>query len=132
MDLNFRKAARQWRSSSKARAAKLGRELTLPSIDDIESYLRNLPLRCLYCDKKLIKPQMDHKISLSRGGSAETSNLALTCKPCNQGKGPLHESEWLSLLSFLSTWEDQGAAGSLLVRLRGGFWCYRPVKKFDY
>ena len=128
MDLNFRRMARAWRSGSKARAAKRGRAIELPTIDQVEEYLRNQPLRCAYCDKKLTRPQMDHRISLDRGGTADTSNLAFCCKPCNSSKGPLNENEWRALLSFLSTWEDQGAAGSLLSRLRGAFWCYRPVK----
>jgi 5-methylcytosine-specific restriction endonuclease McrA len=127
--VDFRSMARRWRSGSKARALKLGRMIDLPSIDEVFDHLCSLPvpLRCSYCDVRIYRPQMDHRISLSRGGSAETSNLALTCKPCNLAKGPLNEVEWRSLLSFLDTWEDAGAAKSLLSRLRGAFWCYKPA-----
>jgi hypothetical protein len=127
--------ARAWRAGSKARAAKLGCvNITLPSIDEVEAHLRAQPLRCLYCDRRLTatgagKPQMDHKQSLSRGGTAGTDNLGLCCKACNSAKGPLNSDEYLSLLSFLSTWEDQDAAKSLLSRLRGAYWCYRGSPK---
>ena len=70
---------------------------------------------------------MDHKVPLSRGGSAGLENLGLACAVCDNAKGPLLESEYASLLALLATW-DAGAAQSLLIRLRGGYWRYPPVK----
>jgi hypothetical protein len=63
---------------------------------------------------------------VSRGGGAGTHNLRLTCHACNSAKGVLTESEFRGLLLLLDTW-DPGAAKSLLTRLKGGFWCYRPT-----
>jgi hypothetical protein len=71
---------------------------------------------------------MDHRIPLSRGGGAGLGNLGLACAVCDNAKGPLLESEYASLLALLASWDD-GAAQSLLIRLRGGYWCYRSVKK---
>ena len=133
MEPDFRKIARQWRSSNKARAAKLGLAIELPSIDEVEAHLRCQPLRCTYCNRPLNaskagRMNLDHKLPISRGGTAAVHNIALSCRGCNSSKGPLDDSEFRSLLSFLSTWHDQGAAESLLSRLRGAFWCYRPAK----
>jgi 5-methylcytosine-specific restriction endonuclease McrA len=122
--------ASQWRSSSKARAAKLGIELTLPSIDCVHQHLLAVPKVCDYCGVrfsrlKKTRMNMDHRFPISRGGSAEVANLALCCRACNAAKGPLSEQEFRELLAVIGTWEDAG--NSLLVRLRGGYWCYRPL-----
>ena len=132
--MNFRRMASQWRSSSKRRLAELseGGE-ALPSLDAVEAHIRgNFGNGCFYCGTKLSetvkkhKIELDHKVPISRGGSAAVENLALSCHACNCGKGPLLASEWKSLLQLLDTW-DPGAAQSLLVRLKGGYWVYRPT-----
>ena len=119
--------ARGWRSGSKARAAKLGRAIELPSIDQVHEHLKTTPLECAYCGiqlgkSKKTKPVMDHRLPLSRGGDAQLSNMALVCNPCNGAKGPLLEPEFRALLALIRTWEDGGA--SLLIRLRGGFYAW--------
>ena len=124
---NLRKAVRQWRSSSKARAAKLGRELTLPSIDDVENYLRNLPPVCEYCGRRLSaskagKPNMDHRLPIARGGGAETANLVLSCSGCNRAKGEMTELEFRALRALVSTWEDGGK--DLMRRLKLGWFSH--------
>jgi len=132
MVLNHRLLARRWRDSSKRRMAEAGVPVELPSIDTVEGYLRNQSLVCAYCGARLAlevksrRPEMDHRQPVSRGGTAATSNLALACHSCNASKGPLTSVEFQSLLTLLDTW-DPGAAKSLLTRLKGGFWCYRPT-----
>ena len=86
---------------------------------------------CAYCGCRMTesgrgKVEMDHAVPISRGGGAGTENLRLCCHGDNAAKGPLTESEFKSLLALLDTW-DPGAAQSLLVRLKGGYWCYRPT-----
>lgn len=127
----LRKMARQWRTSSKARAEKGGHRIgTLPSIDEVHRHLKTLPWLCCYCGislgtKKQNKPNLDHRKPICRGGDASLPNLGLACWPCNGSKGPLLESEFRDLLNTVRAWPDKGK--SLLIRLRGGYWTYRDV-----
>lgn len=122
--------ARQWRAGSKARAAKVGTVLTtMPTIDEVHAHLQSVESVCCYCQAQLgtskkTKPNMDHRLPIVRGGTAELSNLGLCCSACNNAKGPLNQVEYLALLALVADWPDRGT--SLLVRLRGGFWTYRP------
>ena len=141
--MNFRRMASQWRSSSKRRLAEHissssssiseeGAKLLLPSLDETEVAIKGyFSAGCAYCGCRLTasgrgKVEMDHAVPISRGGGAGTENLRLCCHGDNAAKGPLTESEFKSLLALLDTW-DPGAAQSLLVRLKGGYWCYRPT-----
>ena len=127
----LRKMARQWRTSSKARAKKGGHNIgQIPSIDDVYAHLKTLPWQCCYCGTALgklkqDKPNLDHRRPICRGGDASLANLGLACWPCNGSKGPLLESEFRDLLDTVRSWPDKGK--SLLIRLRGGYWSYRDV-----
>ena len=138
--------ASQWRSSSKRRLAEIchpeitsssiseegAKLLLLPSLDETEAAIKGyFSAGCAYCGCRLTasgrgKVEMDHAVPISRGGGAGTENLRLCCHGDNAAKGPLTESEYQSLLLLLDTW-DPGAAQSLLVRLKGGYWVYRPT-----
>lgn len=123
--ISYRKMARQWRDSSKRRCVKLGREVELPSIDEVHAHLERLPLNCEYCLLKLgpfkfNRPNLDHRMPISRGGSAGTDNLALTCGPCNRAKGEMTDEEFCGLRALVATWADGGK--NLFVRLRMSFW----------
>ena len=128
--MDHRKLARQWRASCKARAEKIGLVLPhIPSIDEVEDHLKTAGQNCTYCgvkfsSKKTCRPNMDHRVPISRGGGAEVENLALCCHACNSSKGPLCENEFRELLATVQRWADGG--NSLLIRLRGGYWLYRP------
>jgi hypothetical protein len=117
--------ARQWRASCKARAEKTGIVLpSMPSIDEVQTHLTRAGDRCEYCTVKFgsakkTKANMDHRVPISRGGGAETSNLALCCHRCNQIKGDCTVEEFLALKALVSTWEDQGK--NLFIRLQWGF-----------
>jgi 5-methylcytosine-specific restriction endonuclease McrA len=135
--MNFRRMASQWRSSSKRRLAELHPEISeegpeLPSLDETEAAIKGyFSTGCAYCGCRLTasgrgKVEMDHAVPISRGGGAGTDNLRLCCHGDNSAKGALTEVEFKSLLALLDTW-DPGAAQSLLVRLKGGYWCYRPT-----
>lgn len=145
LPLDYRKMARHWRSSSKARAAKLGCAIELPPINQVEDYLRNLPLRCSYCDRKLSqskagKPNMDHRIPLDRwprslmydletdishptiSGAAGTENLLLACSSCNRAKGFMTEVEFRELRALVGRWADSGR--DLMRRLKLGWFTH--------
>lgn len=52
--------------------------------------------RCAYCDRSLAYGEIhiDHIIPLSKGGTNDFENLALSCKPCNLHKGARTPEEW--------------------------------------
>ena len=119
--------ARQWRAGSKARAAKLGRAIELPPIDQVECSLKSLTLVCSYCLRKLSsskagKPNMDHRLPIARGGGAEVTNLVLACAGCNRAKGEMTETEFRALRALVSTWEDSGR--DLMRRLKLGWFSH--------
>lgn len=60
-------------------------------------------LKCRYCNYffNLSEVAVDHAVPLSRGGSTELDNIEYPCKPCNNRKGSLTPTEYLSLLAFL-------------------------------
>ncbi len=120
--------ARGWRSGSKARAARLGRDIgVLPSIDDVECYLRNAPMSCAYCARRLSaskagQPNMDHRLPIARGGDANITNLVISCGPCNRAKGEMTEAEFHALRALVSSWEDKGK--DLFRRLKLGWFSH--------
>lgn len=55
--------------------------------------------RCFYCKKFYTHPArftVDHKIPRALGGTNDISNLCLACVECNNLKGSMTESEFLS------------------------------------
>lgn len=47
---------------------------------------------CFYCNAlfdPLVKPTLEHLLSIKHGGNNHLSNLALACKPCNEEAGHL-------------------------------------------
>lgn len=43
--------------------------------------------RCAYCGAEGVPLEKDHIVPRSRGGTDRVSNLAVSCRPCNQAKG---------------------------------------------
>lgn len=43
--------------------------------------------RCTYCQTSEMPLEMDHVISLSKGGPHCATNIVPACKPCNSSKG---------------------------------------------
>jgi hypothetical protein len=51
-------------------------------------------LTCVYCDRAVPVPHLDHVLPRSRGGRNTPENLVVSCKPCNSAKGPRTPEEW--------------------------------------
>lgn len=63
--------------------------------DDLNLILVKQRQRCL-CGVSFreVKPTLDHKVPLSRGGSNWPKNLQFLCQPCNDSKGARTMREW--------------------------------------
>ena len=95
----------------------------VPNKKDIRNWLENkLPLTCFYSGEyvDIFEFEIDHKNPVSRGGSNNLQNLAISTSSMNRAKGEMNEKEFFQLLETISVWEDQGK--SLLSRLKRGFY----------
>jgi 5-methylcytosine-specific restriction endonuclease McrA len=55
---------------------------------EVRSYLlEKFHHQCVYCGKRDAPLELEHLIPKSRDGSNRVSNLAISCRPCNQRKG---------------------------------------------
>jgi 5-methylcytosine-specific restriction endonuclease McrA len=91
----------------------------IPDLNLLEMSVREqLSLGCFYTKKELTEETfgLDHKVPLKRGGSNDISNIVVVDQKINKAKGDLLDSEFISLLNLISTWEDKGE--SFLTRLR--------------
>lgn len=67
---------------------------TLYGFEVWEFLLEKWGRKCAYCKKEGVPLEKEHIIPRSRGGSDRASNLAPSCKPCNQKKGALTAKEF--------------------------------------
>ena len=51
---------------------------------------------CVYCSKQNVPLEIEHVVSKSAGGSNRVSNLTLSCRDCNEGKGAHPVAEFLA------------------------------------
>lgn len=64
---------------------------------DIEQLRLELKGKCAYCGNELNGGgEVDHKISLERGGTNHIGNLTLACLPCNRAKGARSDDEFFA------------------------------------
>lgn len=49
---------------------------------------------CAYCGDEEGPHEIDHILSLARGGTSHLSNLCVACRPCNASKGGRTVEEW--------------------------------------
>ena len=125
------KRASSFRASSLARAKRLGIDTsTVPTISEIKEYLKSsFPLKCYITDTEIstLVAELDHKIPISRHGSFDISNVAITSKWYNMAKGDMTDVEFVELLSAISSWEDKGK--SVISRLVRSNKIYNRIKK---
>lgn len=83
---NLERSRRYKRSSENGRRARkreAGGEFTANDIDRMEVAQKG---KCWWCQCKLGKHHVDHRIPLAKGGRNDASNLVLACPPCNLRK----------------------------------------------
>lgn len=66
---------------------------------EIRTTIESQNNKCYYCGKELISWHQDHKTPLSRGGSDDISNIAISCPSCNLRKRDRTEKEFYTFLS---------------------------------
>jgi 5-methylcytosine-specific restriction endonuclease McrA len=59
---------------------------------------------CVYCGERA-ELELDHVVPIARGGRSDVDNVAPCCMRCNQDKGGLLLSEWLSRDAFIELLE---------------------------
>jgi len=69
---------------------------TLAGYEVREYLLEKFGRRCVYCGKTDVPLQVEHLISMSRGGTDRVSNLALACEACNLDKGNRTVQEYIA------------------------------------
>lgn len=62
----------------------------------IREQLGQLIVQCRYCSAWLLpcSAEIDHVMPLSRGGTHDIANLAVSCRPCNRSKSNKLLHEW--------------------------------------
>ena len=96
------------------------------SVEFIHDELKDLVRRkigslCPCCGETLTGENFsaDHDVPVSRGGRFTIEQTTIMCLPCNQTKGSLTTTEYITLLRVMSQWEER-ARKSVLIRLRVG------------
>ena len=69
---------------------------TLHGYEVREYLMEKWSRKCAYCGAKDTRLEINHLISLSRGGSNRVSNLTLACKACGDQKGNANLEEFLA------------------------------------
>ena len=67
---------------------------TLQGYEVREYLLEKFGRKCVYCKKEGIPLEIEHIIPKSKGGSNSVTNLAISCRKCNQKKGTLTAKEF--------------------------------------
>lgn len=73
--------------------------------------------RCEWCDISLVKAEfeLDHVLSLKRGGSNVAANLVLSCPDCNRRKGQKHPARFAAEI-YRETGRETGFIARLFKR----------------
>lgn len=96
------KRSRKTREANRRKRIKNAGTLDLSSVVFLESYnietFGGSSFTCEYCSSMIVGPyDLEHIIPLSRRGTQELNNLAISCASCNRGQGGKHTKllqEW--------------------------------------
>jgi 5-methylcytosine-specific restriction endonuclease McrA len=83
---NYETWAPQHRAAIRNRRARLKGVGGTHTSSDIARLFKRQDGRCVYCNARLERYEVDHIIPVSRGGSNWPSNLQLLCMRCNRSK----------------------------------------------
>lgn len=94
-----------------------GLRFSLPKLREV--MVSRLGKPCPYCAVEMRAKifSVDHILPVSRGGKKNLANLQMVCSPCNRSKADLTDSEYFSLIVFLSGMSEE-ARRSVMRRLR--------------
>ena len=98
-----REKGRAWREKNPAKViaySEMRRERVRAAEGDITeevviALMRSSDMICFYCDKPLIKFEVDHFIPITRGGTNLPDNLRMSCSTCNRRKSNKLPWEWM-------------------------------------
>lgn len=84
----------------KRRAVTRGETATASAAD--VKHLLLTATKCFYCEQEFtdaLRPTLDHKMAIARGGTHAMDNLTAACGPCNFRKGARSDTEFVAILS---------------------------------
>ncbi len=92
-DLLDKGALAQYAAALNARASRAGGYL---SADELRDRILQSGGRCEWCNASLVMAEfeLDHILSLKRGGRNVAANLAMSCPDCNRRKGQKHPARF--------------------------------------
>ena len=115
-DLLDQGALQRYAAALNSRAGRLGAKGQL-SVDGLRDRILESGGRCEWCGDSLIKSEfeLDHIMSLRRGGSNVAANLVVSCPDCNRRKGQKHPARFAAEI-YRETGVETGLIGRLVAR----------------
>jgi len=88
-------ALKKYAASFNSRARAVGAD-GLVDVDTLRGVILDCGGRCGWCDRPLmdVEFEVDHILSLNRGGANTPDNLAAACISCNREKGDRHPARF--------------------------------------
>lgn len=93
-DADYRARSRERQQAREAQRRSRERETPEPVLrSEVQAKVALFDGRCAYCGDPW--QEMDHVLSLARGGRHEIGNMVPACRPCNRSKGArIYPFEW--------------------------------------
>jgi len=112
-DLLDQGALQRYAAALNSRAGRLGARGHL-SVDSLRDRILESGGRCEWCAVSLINSEfeLDHVLSLRRGGSNVAANLVVSCPDCNRRKGQKHPARFAA-----EVYRETGVETCLIGRL---------------
>lgn len=115
-DLLDQGALEQYAAALNARARRVGASGRLTA-DGLRDRILQSGGRCEWCDVSLLMAEfeLDHVLSLKRGGANVAANLVLSCPDCNRRKGQKHPARFAAEI-YRETGRETGLIGRVFER----------------